>query len=86
MLGTLLHEAAHGVATTRGIKDTSRQGRYHNRKFAELAEELGITVALDGARGWSATTLPYGTGSVDSGSTPASATTMIHGGEGNGYK
>ena len=44
VLGTLLHEAAHGVATTRGIKDTSRQGRYHNRRFAELAAELGITV------------------------------------------
>lgn len=58
VLGTLLHEAAHGVATTRQVKDTSRQGRYHNRRFAELAAELGITVATDGARGWSATTLP----------------------------
>jgi hypothetical protein len=54
VLGTLLHEAAHGVATTRGIKDTSRGGRYHNRRFAEL----GITVAPDGSRGGSATTLP----------------------------
>lgn len=58
VLGTLLHEAAHGVATTRQVKDTSRQGRYHNRRFAELGAELGITVAMDGARGWSATTLP----------------------------
>jgi hypothetical protein len=58
VLGTLLHEAAHGMATTRGVKDTSRQGRYHNRRFAELGAELGITVAMDGTRGWSATTLP----------------------------
>src|SRR6266700_2169878 len=29
VLGTLLHEAAHGLAATRGIQDTSRQGRYH---------------------------------------------------------
>src|SRR6266705_1093111 len=30
VLGTLLHEAAHGLAHARGIADTSRQGRYHN--------------------------------------------------------
>ncbi len=42
-LKTLLHEAAHGVATTRGIKDCSRQNRYHNRAFARLAAELGLT-------------------------------------------
>ncbi len=64
VLGTLLHEAAHGVASTRGIKDTSRQGRYHNKKFAELAAELGIVVEPDGARGWSATTLPDDTAAV----------------------
>jgi hypothetical protein len=32
VLATLLHEAAHGAAHRRGIKDTSRQGRYHNTK------------------------------------------------------
>ncbi len=64
VLGTLLHEAAHGVATTRGVKDTSRQGRYHNRRFAQLGAELGIAVGLDGARGWSATTLPAETAAV----------------------
>jgi len=64
VLGTLLHEAAHGVASMRGVKDTSRQGRYHNRKFTELAAELGILVAPDGARGWSATTLPDDTAAV----------------------
>lgn len=58
VLATLLHEAAHGVAATRGIKDTSRQGRYHNRRFAVLGAELGITIELDGNRGWSGTTLP----------------------------
>jgi len=29
VLATLLHEAAHGLARARGVKDTSRQGRYH---------------------------------------------------------
>ena len=32
VLDTLLHEAAHALAAARGIKDTSRQGRYHNKK------------------------------------------------------
>ena len=42
VLGTLLHEAAHALAAARGIKDTSRQHRYHNTKYKMLAEELGI--------------------------------------------
>jgi hypothetical protein len=30
ILKTLVHEAAHALARARGIKDTSREGRYHN--------------------------------------------------------
>lgn len=40
---TLLHEAAHAVAHTRQIKDTSSAGRYHNKRFAKIAEEMGLT-------------------------------------------
>ncbi len=40
VLATLLHEAAHGLANTRQIKDTSRQGRWHNQRFRTLASEL----------------------------------------------
>src|SRR5690348_13975807 len=58
LLGTLLHEATHGVAAARGIKDTSRQGRYHNARFRDLAAELGITVTKDPKIGWSPTTVP----------------------------
>jgi hypothetical protein len=58
LLGTLLHEAAHGVAVTREIKDTSRQGRYHNRKFKEIGAELGLVLTEDIKRGWSTTTVP----------------------------
>lgn len=47
VLQTLLHEAAHALAEVRGIKDTSRQGRYHNRRFLALAEELGLTTDLE---------------------------------------
>ena len=45
VLGILLHEAAHALADARGITDTSRQGRYHNKKYALLAAELGLDVA-----------------------------------------
>ena len=47
VLGTLLHEAAHALAAARGITGTSRQGRYHNKKYARLADELGLDVAED---------------------------------------
>jgi hypothetical protein len=57
VLATLMHEAAHGLANTRGVKDTSRQGRWHNRRFATLAGELGLQVAKDPKTGWSQTSL-----------------------------
>ena len=58
VLGTLLHEAAHGLAHARKLSDTSRQGRYHNRRYATLARELGLDVASVQPIGWSATTVP----------------------------
>lgn len=61
VLGTLLHEAAHALAHARGIKDTSRQGRYHNTQFKALAEEVGITVTKDPRIGWSPADLPAAT-------------------------
>ena len=57
VLATLLHEAAHGLANTRGVKDTSRQGRWHNRRFAALAGELSLKVDVDTKTGWSQTSL-----------------------------
>ncbi|GGM27708.1 hypothetical protein GCM10007977_031180 [Dactylosporangium sucinum] len=54
---TLLHEAAHGLAFTRGIQDTSRQGRWHNKQFAKLAAELGMTTEKDDKLGFSPCTL-----------------------------
>jgi len=58
VLGTLLHEAAHGLAHARKVSDTSRQGRYHNRRYATLAGELGLEVAHLDPIGWSATSVP----------------------------
>jgi hypothetical protein len=60
-LGTLLHEAAHGVASVREIQDTSRQGRYHNEKFREIGEELGLELEKDSKIGWSVTSVPGST-------------------------
>lgn len=58
VLATLLHEAAHGIATTRDITDISDNGRYHNKKYKTLAEELGLTAARHQRNGWSLTTMP----------------------------
>lgn len=57
VLTTLLHEAAHALADVRGIKDTSRQGRWHNKKFAQLADELGLDTTKDPRIGYSLCTL-----------------------------
>jgi DnaJ domain len=57
VLGTLLHEAAHALAHERGIKDTSRQGRYHNKHFKTCAEQLGLAVIHDDRNGWAVTTI-----------------------------
>lgn len=57
VFGTLLHEAAHGVATVRGTRDTSRNGRYHNAQFRALAAEVGLTVERN-TQGWSVTSVP----------------------------
>jgi hypothetical protein len=54
---TLLHEATHGLAEARGIQDTSRQGRWHNKKFATLAAELGLSARKDDKLGYSPCTL-----------------------------
>ena len=62
VLGTLLHEAAHALAHARGIKDTSRQGRYHNKHFQTCAEQLGLVVEHDDRTGWSASTITDVTG------------------------
>jgi len=58
---TLLHEAVHGLADTRKVKDTSRQGRWHNKHFATLATELGMTTTKDAKLGYSPCTLSEAT-------------------------
>jgi len=57
VLEVLLHEAAHAIATARGIRDTSRGGRYHNARYKALAEEVGLTCE-ETMHGWALTELP----------------------------
>ena len=61
ILALVLHEAAHSVANARGVRDTSRQGRYHNARFRAIAEELGLEVIRDPPFGWSSTAMPIAT-------------------------
>lgn len=62
--GTLLHEAAHALAHAQGIKDTSRQGRYHNAKFKAVAESLGLEMHQVPGIGWSGTSIPTATAAL----------------------
>jgi hypothetical protein len=59
VLAVILHEAAHAFAHARGIKDTSRQGRYHNKQFKLHADELGLTAEHDQRHGWSASKITH---------------------------
>jgi hypothetical protein len=61
VLATLLHEAAHALATVRSIQDTSRAGRYHNAQYAALAREVGLDVEQGPVYGWALTRLATGT-------------------------
>lgn len=56
VLGTLLHEAAHAVNFERGIKDCSKN-QYHNARFQEAAESLGLVVEKMPHYGWASTRL-----------------------------
>ena len=77
MLGTLLHEAAHGLAQARSIQDTSRGGRYHNRRYAQLARELGLEVTSVQPIGWTATTVPDTTAAAYAGQLEGLAAALV---------
>ena len=53
----LLHEAAHGLNAARRIPDTSRGGRYHNRRFAATAAEVLLEAEAMPPYGFAATKL-----------------------------
>ena len=52
---TLLHEMVHLYCYVHGIKDTSRGGTYHNKRFKETAETHGLIVHHHPKYGWTLT-------------------------------
>lgn len=57
LCGTLLHEMVHLDNIAKEIKDTSRGGTYHNKKFKETAEQHGLIIDRDPKYGWTITHL-----------------------------
>lgn len=51
VLVTLLHEACHVWAKANDVRDTSRDGRYHSRRFAEIALTIGLQIERDAVIG-----------------------------------
>lgn len=54
-ISTLIHEMVHHYCDQNGIKDCSRGGTYHNRKFKEQAEQRGLLIDYDPKIGYSVT-------------------------------
>ena len=54
-LDTMLHEMVHLYCRQHDIKEVSRGGKYHNKRFKAIAEEHGLTCAPCGQYGWNTT-------------------------------
>lgn len=52
VIGTLMHEMVHLWCNQNNIKDTSRSGTYHNKKFKDAAESHGLVLEKDAKYGW----------------------------------
>lgn len=55
VVSTLIHEGCHLYAMQSGIKDTSNNGVYHNKRFKALAEERGLSISRHEKYGWTIT-------------------------------
>ena len=56
VVATMLHEMVHIYCMDNDIKDTSRGGSYHNKKFKEQAEARDLIIDHSESIGWSVTT------------------------------
>ena len=54
VIDTIMHELVHIYCDQNGIKDTSRQGYYHNARFKKVAEEWGLKCE-PAQNGWNTT-------------------------------
>lgn len=55
MIATLVHEMVHQYCYEHEIKDTSRGGTYHNKRFKIEAEKRGLVIGYDKRIGYSPT-------------------------------
>ena len=56
VVATMIHECSHLYALMNGIKDTSNSGVYHNRRFKQIAEEMGhLQIDRHDKYGWTIT-------------------------------
>lgn len=55
VVATLLHEMVHIYNLQRGVKDCSRGGAYHNKKFKEEAEKRDLHIEHHATYGWTIT-------------------------------
>ena len=55
VVSTMLHEMVHVYHLQNEIQDTSRGGTYHNKKFKEKAEEVGLIIEHHQTYGWTLT-------------------------------
>lgn len=55
VVSTLLHEMVHIYHLMNNIQDCSRGNTYHNKKFKEKAESVGLHIEYDSRIGWSIT-------------------------------
>lgn len=54
-VATLLHEMVHYYCCVNGIKDTSRSGTYHNKRFKEECEKRALIISKADVIGYSVT-------------------------------
>ena len=55
VIATMVHEMTHYYNWSHGVKDCSRQGQYHSKKFKLEAEKHGLHIEYDSRIGWSIT-------------------------------
>jgi len=62
IMGTLIHEMVHLHNISKGLKDVSRGGSYHNKTFRDTATLVGFIVEKSDKHGWAHTKVGDGLG------------------------
>ena len=55
VVATMVHEMVHLYNMQIGVKDCSRNGVYHNKKFRDAATARDLAISYDPRLGWSIT-------------------------------